>query len=78
MIDPNGLEHWKDERIDELERDIARMSKEPGNVCGWREEKDGSYWLTQCGNMHVFFEGGPVDNKHEFCPYCGGILGASK
>ena len=42
-------------------------------VCTWREDDDG-YYATDCGHMHSFFNGGPKQNFHSFCPYCGGVL----
>lgn len=39
--------------------------------CEWTYEGLEDYWATACGNKHVFIDGGPVDNKHKFCPYCG-------
>jgi NADH pyrophosphatase NudC (nudix superfamily) len=37
--------------------------------CEWKDE--GEYWQTECDNAHEFTTGGPVENRHRFCPYCG-------
>ena len=29
------------------------------------------FWDTLCGNEHIFLEGGPIENFHKYCPYCG-------
>ena len=39
-------------------------------TCLWTEDEDGN-WHTTCGEMHTFFDGGPSENGHRFCPYCG-------
>lgn len=38
--------------------------------CRWTETKDGQ-WETACDQMHEFFDGGPKDNRLQFCGYCG-------
>jgi len=42
-------------------------------ICVWSEDDDGLFH-TMCGNIHEFLEGGPLDNMHVFCPYCGARL----
>ena len=49
--------------------------------CYWIEEvQPDSYtvWHTTCANMHEFTAGGPEENQHKFCPYCGGRLVANQ
>jgi len=41
--------------------------------CKWANDDDGIWW-TECGNAHQFTDGGPRENHHYFCPYCGGHL----
>lgn len=44
------------------------------DACLWRrvnEQDDDRDYETECGQMHSFMEGGPMENKHTFCPYCG-------
>lgn len=38
--------------------------------CKWTADEDGT-WFTTCDNAHVFFDGGPNENKYKHCPYCG-------
>lgn len=42
----------------------------PRIACLWQEDEDGN-WHTSCHQMHTFFDGGPLDNEYQFCPYCG-------
>jgi len=44
--------------------------------CEWLEDELDGYWTTACGEMHCFTDGGPEDNHHRFCPYCGKPLTA--
>lgn len=41
--------------------------------CIWTETQDG-IWETSCSQSHEFFESGPKENKHKFCPYCGLVI----
>lgn len=45
--------------------------------CRWQHDED-CYWSTSCGEAHVFETDGPEENKHKFCPYCGGKLVIAK
>lgn len=41
-------------------------------VCEWKRDNDEfDIYDTKCKNRHVFFEGSPIDNEYEYCPYCG-------
>ena len=42
-------------------------------LCLWREDEDAN-WSTSCGEVHVFIDGGPADNRYRFCPYCGAAI----
>ena len=42
-------------------------------TCFWELNEDIGY-ETQCGEIHVFNEGNPSDNKHTYCPYCGNFI----
>jgi hypothetical protein len=44
--------------------------------CEWVED-DSGVWATDCGFSFEFNEGGPGDNKFEYCPFCGKNLGAN-
>ena len=37
--------------------------------CVWKD--DGEYRETNCGELFVFYDGTPVENKCKFCPNCG-------
>lgn len=38
--------------------------------CNWTEDWEGN-WNTECGEMFVFIDGGPEENRIRFCCYCG-------
>ena len=38
--------------------------------CMWQQDEDGA-WETDCNECFQFNEGGPHDNRWEYCPYCG-------
>ncbi|MGE5523420.1 MAG: hypothetical protein ACM3SS_06885 [Rhodospirillaceae bacterium] len=42
-------------------------------TCLWTKNEDG-YFDTSCGQAFVFTDGGPSENRMEFCCYCGGRL----
>lgn len=48
------------------------------DTCAWtRPDPDPdawSIWDTACDHEHLFDSGGPVEDEHRFCPYCGGKL----
>ena len=44
--------------------------------CDWMEDELDGYWRTSCGDLHQFTDGGPENNNHKFCPYCGKTLHA--
>lgn len=46
----------------------------PKLPCRWERDNDMGIWNTACGEAHLFEEGGPAENAHRFCPYCGGAL----
>jgi len=58
--------------------DVGR-DEEP-SACTWTEDADGIWWaacrLTRATKAHEFTVGGPADNDHRFCPYCGKALEA--
>ncbi len=48
-----------------------------GKHCAWTEAGgESDIWETSCGELHVFSNGGPGDNSHRYCPYCGGEVQA--
>lgn len=43
-------------------------------ACLWtpvNPQDDDRIWNTECGQTHQFTDGGPRENEHTFCPYCG-------
>lgn len=46
----------------------------PKLPCRWTHDDDNGIWNTACGEAHLFEDGGPAENEHRFCPYCGGEL----
>lgn len=60
---------------------MSRTKKQPGPECVWTldaDEWNGDSWDTACGHKHQFMEGGPRENNHAFCAYCGRALVARK
>ena len=55
-------------------------SRTPANeaVCEWKEDDIDGKWDTACGESHSFESGGPEENGHKFCPYCGRKLQPSE
>ena len=49
---------------------FASLAREAPLTCTWTENEDGVY-ETNCDNMFVFNDGGPVENGFRYCPYCG-------
>ncbi len=45
----------------------------PPKVCDWSYDHTQRIWNTACGAEHPAFPlGGPTENRHNFCGYCGG------
>lgn len=44
--------------------------------CKWIacSNEDYSVFETECGETHMFSEGGIKENSHKYCPYCGGLI----
>jgi len=49
---------------------FAAQARETPHPCTWTQNEDGVY-ETNCDNMFVFNDGGPVENDFRYCPYCG-------
>jgi hypothetical protein len=43
-------------------------------VCRWTYDADTDSRDTGCGQKHQFTDGGPAENRHDYCPYCGQAL----
>ena len=50
------------------------MTATKTHVCRWTYDKNHCAWDTECDNKHLFEADGPRENRHWFCPYCGGRL----
>ena len=48
---------------------------EDAERCAWKVvDGDSDTYATSCGEMHVFTVGGPEENRHKHCPYCGELI----
>lgn len=59
---------WGDTNVHPAESSMDSVS------CEWSLQSgdlDDDVWETECGNDFVFFDGGPIHNKMQYCPYCG-------
>lgn len=54
---------------------MARTKKPTVPHCRWAPDDDGIY-QTDCGQSFCFIDDGPVENKMQFCCYCGAALRA--
>ena len=52
---------------------VNQLAEEYTNdFCEWMQDDVGEgVYCTKCGQMHIFIDGSPEENDHEFCPYCG-------
>ena len=52
---------------------VNQVEQEYNNdFCEWTEhETEIDVYFTKCGQAHIFVDGTPEENNHEFCPYCG-------
>ncbi len=53
---------------------LAGKVEEVKQKCVWDYDSDNDFYYTVCGQDHVFTEGNILDNKHRYCPYCGGEI----
>lgn len=49
------------------------MNPPPPEPCKWEKDSAGN-WVTECGRVHEWLEGGPTQNLYICCPYCGAEL----
>ena len=47
-------------------------------TCEWHPEDGGDVWLSACGVVYTFIDGGPVENEHTFCIKCGKRVAVSE
>lgn len=48
-----------------------RVRQEKRTFCSWKEDSEGLYWDTDCGQSFSLAEGTPEENKMKFCCFCG-------
>jgi hypothetical protein len=67
------------DRITKLKARVAEL--ENPKPCVWVRDEDmhgTEYWNQSCGDYpFVFANGGPAENKFQFCPNCGRPLEVS-
>lgn len=76
MIDYDDAEVWDLYEymvvMSELREAVAAARE--GNVCVWKLDESlldyGLEYETACGEAFAFFEEGPQENHHRFCPGC--------
>lgn len=50
---------------------------EQERTCHWAQDNDpddGRYWDTQCGEAYMLIDGDFDENRHRYCPFCGGRI----
>jgi hypothetical protein len=57
-----------------LRAEVADLTSKAERACVWTHDDVGGGWFTACGNGFEFTDGGPADNGHTFCGYCGGKI----
>lgn len=51
---------------------VNKLAEEYNNdFCEWKQYDENDIYYTRCEQIHMFIDGGPTDNKYEYCPYCG-------
>lgn len=56
----------------QVRAEIERETLEKAGDCGWYNADDDGIWKSDCGLVDwCFNDGGPVENKMEFCCGCG-------
>lgn len=56
------------------ERQAEILERIYAEKTAWRDDDDYAIYETACGHRFEFNEGTPIENKAQFCQYCGGIL----
>jgi len=81
MIGMSKEEQWKQDhdmmneyrqRAEKAEAEVERLTCK-SKSCQWTQDTEGN-WATECDEMFTFFDGGPADNRMNYCPYCGCVL----
>ena len=61
-----------------LNRNKRKNDNKGDEYCQWKYDEWHDKWDTECGQGHQFMEGGPRENHHVYCPYCGKRIMAIK
>jgi len=67
-IAASELEHKVTEVCDLLRDAATQLDAKP---CTWREQQDGEFWQTDCGQAFVWEDGPPSKHHVTFCGHCG-------
>ena len=43
-------------------------------ICEWTNDEDYEYYETSCGEAYSLIDGTLAENKHLYCPFCGGKI----
>ena len=59
----------------DLNKKLIKARQDIDKICKWKlSEPDICAWETECGEMQLFTGGDPKENRHNYCPYCGGKI----
>ncbi len=50
------------------------MASEITQRCAWTYDEDMDYYETGCQHAYCLNDGTLEENKHRYCPYCGGWI----
>ena len=55
---------------------LSPTDRQQGRVgaCEWKYDDMGDYYETACKHAYCLADGTLKDNKHKYCPYCGGLI----
>jgi len=59
-------------RAEKAEAEVKRLTGK-SKSCKWQQDSDGN-WETECHEMFILNDGGPNDNRMNYCPYCGCVI----
>jgi len=68
-----------EQAIDELKAQVQKIYNagyQQGRVASyeWTYDEMDDYYETACKNAYCLADGTLKDNKHKYCPYCGGLI----
>jgi hypothetical protein len=68
----------KDRKAARVIQGLLAKIEECDATCTWKEEEEGLYWATQCGEAFAIIEGLPDENGLRYCCFCGRKLSESR